>query len=291
MCSNMEDLSDRIGRVKESVAKLSGYMSQNKASLVRLEDDFKKLEVRMILKVEGSLQQWQSRWESHMDGYVERFTRWHNALDKSICDSRTFMEAEVEKLKMQDQNCWVETLKLVESENEKLNSLGERLEALVLGHATILSGKLQSLDDKIQESNEVLQDIKHREEHARKMALRNKESGPLQRVLSEQAPPDSAELHCRARAAFRSSEVRVRDRSLSEEAGRFRRVIEYAQDAASAKRGRSASERRAAELRCCSRDIEYAQGVATIERGFTPLQRDAAARQVSSRDSGLSNSL
>ena len=289
--SYMEDLSDRICRVKENVGKLTGYVCQNKARLAQLEDHFKKLEVRMILKVEESLQQWQSKWEIHMEGYVERFGRWHRALDKSIGDSRSFMEAEVDKLKLDDQKCWEKTTKLVELENEKLNSLGQRLEAEVLAHVTGLSAKLQALDDKIQESNEVLQDIKHREQHARKWLTQNKERGPLERVLLERSPPDLAELRCRARSAYRASEDRARERSLSQEDARLRRVIAYAQDVASVNRGRSASERRAAQLRCSSRDIENAQDLATIRRGLTPSERDAAARRTASRDHCLSNSL
>ena len=109
------------------------------------------------------------------------------------------------------------------------------MEAFTIEQLMLLEAKMHTMDDMINQSNELLDDIKSQEVTQKALSGKGGEDPLMQLLWREDPQKSSADLRCRSTQAVQ----RVKERSVSWRQQRIDKDIENAQNMATKDKGKS----------------------------------------------------
>jgi chromosome segregation ATPase len=238
-----------IDKLRGQVATLSRYMSDNRNRVESIERHIKQ-------QVAESLKSWQAHLDIQLGTFTREMNSWQDVLQQSVTKTCTHMTTGLETVRSNGQKA-VETMKTTfDAEAQQLAERGDKLEAFAMAQFCRLDSKMEAMDRLVQQSAEMLQDVKKRQENVHKIQDHRNKEGPLMQMFSQGESASPADVRCRANQAFEAA----RHRSVSAERDEIRNRIHHAQDVAVTARGRIGSRLQAAQrvARSLSRHVSRA---------------------------------
>lgn len=249
MMNKLEEKTDTaksdIDRLKGHVLTLTKYTSENRNCVENLERHIKQ-------QVAESLKTWQAHLDNQFAAFTEKMNLWQASLQRSVTDTCTHLKTELETVRSNGLKA-VESMKTsFEVEAQQFAKRGNSLEAFARAHFSRLDQRMEAMDGLVQQSAEMLQDVKKRQEAVHKIQKHHKQEGPLTQLLVQGTDyvVSAADVRCRSLQALDAAS----HRSVSEERDNISKQIRNAQVFAQSVRGRSLESRmRAAKCMAHSR--------------------------------------
>ena len=254
-------MSDDLAYVKNKLVTVSGHCAKNRVEICNIEKQIKQNVATSLIDWSTSLDRRHDEWQSTAQKHLQ-------VIEQEVGRVSAKMLAEIDKVRQSGKEAVDNMMQLVEAENLKLNSRGDKLEAFAMVQISTLESRLEKLDLLVQEAVETLNDAKSRQTITQKVIGKLEKQGPLVALLRQddmvskdtlgnlhhvtgksghrvtdeniQCRVDASMQRLRQRSSSRSRElVQAEDVAIAGVADRITR----AQFVAASRRGRSLSRR------------------------------------------------
>lgn len=186
--TRMDDLDSKMDSQRTRLATTAAYVSKVIKQATMIQDQMQGFERRIKKQVEESLLEWRLHMDQQHSEFQQQQNNWQSVMQSSITDTCEQLKSNIEAVRSNGELATQNMTQMLDEQVKHILGQQRKLVISTTEQFEQLDVRVKALDSLMQQSQEILSDVKSRQDMASKLYQKQMRHGPLAQQLQQQEP-------------------------------------------------------------------------------------------------------